>query len=114
MKARTTLLIFASLLLIASLAVAETPAAPASAMVPLADTACGSTTSLTAATQGVPLPTQLALIHCGCGNTQCIGSGIGASCQLGGTVGRCENISGNLCASGPVAWSCQCWSGPLP
>jgi hypothetical protein len=117
MRARTTLLIFASLLLVGSLASAETPALgnlgqPAMSL--LAESSCSTSLAAVPLPGALPAPIPL-VIHCGtCSLSPCSGATIGEGCQVGLTRGTCQNVYGNTCGGPPLSWQCQCWNGPLP
>jgi hypothetical protein len=121
MKARTTLLIFASLLLVASLAGAETPAPADLAAVfaqPAMSTVAGASCSASLAALPLPAaaPHAIALTGalCGtCSRSPCIGATTGELCVVGETRGTCQSVLGNSCSPG-ITLMCQCWSGPLP
>ncbi len=117
MKARITLLIVAMLLLVASLAGAETPA-PGTlgqpAMSLLAESSCSTSLAAVPLPGAIPSPIPLA-IHCGtCSLSPCSGASIGEICQVGLNRGTCQNVYGNTCGGAPLSWQCQCWNGPLP
>ena len=121
MKARTTLLLFASLLLVASLASAGTPA-PADlgaifaqpAMSSLAGASCSASLAAIPLPGTAPHPIALTGATCGtCSRSPCVGATIGEACVVGEQRGTCQPPLGNNC-SGGITFQCQCWSGPLP
>jgi hypothetical protein len=133
MKARTTLLILASLLLVSSLAfavpAAAAPAAPPAAapaafdlaaalvppaMSPLAGPSCSTSLAAVSLPGTTPAPVALA-IHCGtCSQSSCVNATIGTYCVQGRKLGTCQNAYGNDCGGQPITWQCECWNGPLP
>jgi hypothetical protein len=122
MKARTTLLVLACMLLVASVAGAATPAtadiaaAMAHPAMSLLDGASACSTSLAATPLpgALPAPIKMTGATCGtCSRNPCIGATIGEVCVVGETRGTCQPPLGNNC-SGGITFQCQCWSGPLP
>jgi len=117
MTSRSAFLMFAALLLTASLAGASTPALPA------ADTPDFMTPALsmpgcsqTELPQLNPSPTVKATGTCGsCSQPICQGATLGTICKVqGGAIYKCTNVYGNLCTSSPITHDCSCWYGPLP
>lgn len=119
MTSRSTLCLFASLLLIASLAGAAevsqaTPqAAPAGAPAFLAPAA----TSPDCAKEELPFlnstPKERATGFCGTCSGICAGASIGQTCAVsGGRVYACQYPYVERCTDGTRM--CYCWTGPLP
>jgi hypothetical protein len=121
MKTKAAWLGIAVLLLVGSLAAAETPAAadlaatlaPA-AMSPLTGSCANSLAEVSL--PGTTPPSVPLTIHCGtCSASPCSGAAIGQACEIGlNTRGTCQNVYGNTCGGAPISWMCQCWNGPLP
>jgi hypothetical protein len=123
MKARPVLPVFASLLLMASLAFAAAPPAgdgaaeavgPMSAAVPADESpACNPLLAKLEISAGSTAQ-NAATITCGaCSQTICQGAVLGSICQGGTQVKKCTWVYGDEC---PVDSKprCLCWSGPLP
>jgi hypothetical protein len=112
MRSRSTLFVFALLLLSTSL-VSAAPAATSSTSSP-ASVACNPAF----AELGIPVEplasAQFATMQiCGaCSVTVCRGVTYNSICQGGTNVKHCIAAYGNSCTDG--TWQCQCWSGPLP
>jgi hypothetical protein len=121
MKGRIVLLIVASLVLMASLASAATPA-PADlaavfaqpAMSPLAGASCSDHLAAIPLPGAASRPLSLTGAVCGtCSRSPCVGATYGESCVVGTTRGTCLSPLGDNCPDG-ITFKCQCWSGPLP
>jgi hypothetical protein len=114
MKLRSTFLTLASLLLMGSLASAETsmPANPASANLAAIFSAPASPDCANAKLPSfAPTPTEQAAFVCGgCSDTICQGKQRGAFCKSqNGQTYTCQPAL-YVCS----ARDCQCWTGPLP
>lgn len=118
MTSRSTSLIFASLLLVASLAGAATPmtathGAP-SFMAPAASSPDCAKTDLPFL---APAPTTKAGgAPCGsCSEAVCAGYTTGTVCGFrNGHTYTCQDVYGGTCGGSPVTLICNCWYGPLP
>jgi hypothetical protein len=115
MKLRSTFLVLAALLLMASLASAgqlSTPADPASASLAAIFSAPASPDGAKAKLPSFePAPTDKAGLLCGsCSDTACQGGHVGNVCGY-------ENGQTYTCQMAYVVCSvrdCECWTGPLP
>lgn len=118
MTRRSTLLLFLSLLLIASLAYAATPAAPTAGtpdfMSPVKSPGCAQAETLPFL---APAPTTKAGgAPCGsCSDAVCAGYTTGTVCGFkNGHTYTCQDVYGGTCGGSPVTLICNCWYGPLP
>jgi hypothetical protein len=113
MRSRSTLFLFAFLLLITSLAGA---AVPAGISAPATDTASSSedpSCNPLLEKLGISSPQDTATLICGsCSLAPCQGAVYNTICQGGTVPKRCINVYGFQCTTGGP--KCQCWSGPLP
>ena len=117
MKLRATVLAFAVLLLIASLASAAqtqtaTPAGPASASLAAIFAAPAPPDGGAAKLPSFePTPSDKAGLACGsCSDTGCVGQPVGTVCRIqSGKTYTCQHAYINC-----TFRDCQCWTGPLP
>jgi hypothetical protein len=114
MKNGLTLLSFASLLLLGSLASAQQasmPADPGSALAAIFSTPASQGCAETKLPSNEPAPIEAAFLCNGaCSDPVCLGKARGTVCKIqGGQTYRCQPAL-YVCAAN----DCQCWTGPLP
>ena len=116
MTSRSAFLMFAVLLLTASLAgaalLATSTGGTPEFMTPAVSTPGCSQAELP---QTNPAPTFKAGTCGSCSQTICQGATLNSVCKIqGGAIYKCINVYGNLCSSAPLTHECYCWYGPLP
>ena len=118
MRSRSTLFLFAFLLLTASLAGATTPvgmSTPAGDVAPSPeDPSCNPLLAKLGISPTSSAQDATTAVVCGaCSVSICRGAGYNTICQGGSVIKRCIAAYGLDCSADGLP-QCQCWSGPLP
>ena len=122
MKLRSTLLAFALLLMMGTLAsagtTAQAAAAPAAGDPAISIPVTSSSAGCAAATLPFlnPAPIPMAGAPCGsCSEAICQGKTTGTYCGVrNGQYARCQAVYGDTCGGDTLTWNCSCWAGPIP